>query len=235
MKQTFTQMMTRGEIDLEIPRHAKTFGLFECVHILGEPGPYSDVSDHESNTAAPIAALAFEIARVHFTLRKLRYPEAVFKGPLTEYEGQLLRFLDHLITESEPDWNQIWDSVIVFQKKIVAASMRYRRQKAPHLPIVFWDQNECGAGEISIYVRTEPANGRVFFIPVFYFRLCEAQKIDPHNQGVCNFWREATVTEEIGVAGDYFYVASWPDGAVRRGKLRFQKLQDGERVTFKKK
>jgi hypothetical protein len=92
----------------------------------------------------------------------------------------------------------------------------------------------CGGGEIEVRIVAEPPNGTVFFIPVFFHEICRLQQIDPDDQNRCNRWREAIAGTPSMVAGDYVYLARWPDGVIRRGKLSFDGVESGKTVTLQK-
>jgi hypothetical protein len=87
---------------------------------------------------------------------------------------------------------------------------------------------------MSVRIVTSPRGGQVLFIPVFFYELCKAQNLDPDDARSCNRWGEAVDGRLAQVAGNYIYVARWPDGVVRRGRLTFSNKQDGETVLVQK-
>jgi hypothetical protein len=85
-----------------------------------------------------------------------------------------------------------------------------------------------------VSIATEPLGAQVMFIPTFFYELCKAQRLDPDDTRRCNRWREAVDGRLSQVAGDYLYMARWPDGAIRRGTLSFTGMEDGQRVVLRK-
>ncbi len=196
----------------------------------------------ETDPIAPLAELAFRVIRLRKNLTRSGYPKSVWGSLLLQFEEeQLVHSIEEMgkpypVTESgEIDVDQTPTNrhKELFLLRIEMALRSYRQRRAPKLPKIYSDGG-CGSGGIGVNIRTEPSNGRVVFIPVFFYRLCKAQRIDPDDLNQCDRWREPAEGLLTEVSGDYFYRASWPGGVVRRGHLSFTNLEDGQTVTIHK-
>jgi hypothetical protein len=78
-----------------------------------------------------------------------------------------------------------------------------------------------------IRIVTVPSGGRVSLLPMFYFQLCQAQKIDVEDRATCNYWNEFGDGDRRLLRGVHWYVASWPGGSMRRGRQDFETLPAG--------
>lgn len=176
-----------------------------------------------------LANLASTVVLWRSDLRKIGYPESVWRPVLIEFEDAAV---PQLVRPGGLPAN--YDAFSEKQyKRIAAALNKHRRESNPALAEIVI-VGECGAGEIGIKVATEPRNGQVLFIPVFFHELCKAQRLDPDDPRSCDRWREAVDGVLFDVAGDYFYRAQWPDGAAKRGRLSFTNLKDGQTVVFRR-
>ena len=59
-------------------------------------------------------------------------------------------------------------------------------------------------------------------------------KINPEDPTDCDRWREPADGMLFWVAGDYYYRATWPGGAQRRGRLSFTAREEGKTFTLRK-
>jgi len=240
LKQVFNSMINEGQIQLHAKAHNNAFNIFDrCSDRPFEAG--SDYLGGSTDTAiSTLADLAFEVVRLGVTLKKLGYPEPAWKSTLDQFESEVLPLYIGQIgkpdSSDEGSGSQsIERTTKQFQNKILRKLADYRKRYAPTLPTIYYEQGDCGAGEISIHVRAEPSNGKVLFIPVFFHYLCKVEHKNPDDITDCDRWREPVDGQLFEVAGDYFYIAVWPDGARQTGRLSFTKLQDGQTVTFSKK
>jgi hypothetical protein len=241
LKQVFVSMIKDGQIQLHVKPHNNSFNIFDSC----SDKPMQTGSDYvggrtDPSTTATLSDLAFEVVRLRVTLNKLGYPETAWKSILDQFESELLPLYIGQIgkpysSDEGSGWQSIERTTTQFQNKILKKLADYRKQYAPTLPTIYYEQGNCGAGEISIHVRAEPSNGRVLFIPVFFHYLCKVEHKNPDDITDCDRWREPVDGQLFEVAGDYFYVAVWPDGARQGGRLSFTKLRDGQTVTFSKK
>jgi hypothetical protein len=213
-KRTFQNMVDRGEIRIYSEPYEGVIDLWDCSYgeqYIGEV--------KGSGRTGRLANLAYEIVRLKKLLTTLGYPASVWQPALVKLEEDgKERFNPH-----EP----------VHLRPLNATLAEYRRRSAPRLAKTIVEGG-CGEGEVGVRFATQPGNGRLRLIPVFFFRLCEIQKIDPDDPRQCDHWREAVKGALLEVAGDYFYLASWPDGTRRTGKLSLTELEYGETITIDK-
>jgi hypothetical protein len=229
MKQTFQRMYDNGDIHPDIERSEGKVDLVDCTYGSSYLG-----SDSFDDSTYQIVNLAYEVVRLRRLFSALGYPERVWQPLLTEFEqGQIRWALQK--GKSPGAWETPPEQrhAEAYQRKFQAALNRYRQESAPRLPAVKIEGG-CGAGEVGVKIRTEPRNGRVVFIPVFFHELCKTRGINPDDLGRCDRWREPAEGVLFDVAGDYFYRATWPDGTLRRGRLSFTNLKEGQTVTLSK-
>jgi len=101
----------------------------------------------------------------------------------------------------------------------LAMSQRYRPPPVRFVVV----EGECGAGETEWELTTQPTSAIISVINAFNFTLCEVRHIDPWSPASCHGWNEA-VTSVLELAGDYHYLARWPDGAVTRGHFSIEEV-----------
>ncbi|WP_372935884.1 hypothetical protein [Mariniphaga sediminis] len=242
LKKTFIDMINENEIELYLDNsNIDTLYIFNRCRDKPWYSGSEYLGLYDSNDPAKVLAdLAFEIARLEITFIRIEYPEFVWRDLLNKCEERLLPVYINLIGKKGNEATAGWEieSVIYwnYMLKLMEAMNDYRDQYEKTLPYMDPDrQANCGAGEISVYVKTEPSDGRVFFIPVFFYKLCENQNIDPNNFELCDRWNEPIEGQLFEIAGDYFYFAYWPDGVTRTGRFTMTKYSDGDILTFHKK
>lgn len=219
LKRTFEALFASGSIKPEVFREGNTVDLYTC-----QSG--SEFLWHRSKgTLVDDADLAYEIASLKSLLTSLGYPPETWQSLVTRYETDLLA--------ARTSFDRRVEVKSAYLDRLVTALNDYRRRVDPSLSVVM-SEGGCGADEIGVKIRTVPSDGRVEFIPVFFYELCRKQAIDPDDAGRCNWWREPTEGVLFEVAGDYFYRAVWRDGRTRKGRLSFTKLENGQVVTFRK-
>ncbi|HKD06112.1 MAG TPA: hypothetical protein VKB79_09440 [Bryobacteraceae bacterium] len=210
IKRSLQAMYDRGEIRSHILPADDKYDLVLCLEVVNYLGPF----EKANSLTGDLTYLALEIVIWRSDLKALGYPEEVWRPRLIEYEGRQLNAIVQGSSGSD-------DNVVIsvrWQKDLVAALNGYRRQSRPSLKEVV-ARGGCGAGEISVRVSLEPRNGRVFFIPVFFYQLCQMQQLDPDNPDRCDRWHEALDGQLTYLAGYYRYLARWPDGATRKGTI----------------
>jgi hypothetical protein len=217
LKRTFQKMFDEGEIKVSILRDEGAVDLMDCSY--GQAYLGSETAGHVSGRTRQRADLAYEVVRLKKLMTELGYPESVWRHVLLviEENGQ---------SEFDPVGGQ-------HLEKLGEALNAYRRRSAPSLPKATIEGG-CGDGEVGIRLMTRPGNGRVRIIPVFFYKLCEVQKIDPNDLRRCDHWREPAQGALLDVSGDYIYQASWPDRAQRSGRLSLTNLEYGQTVTISK-
>jgi hypothetical protein len=141
-------------------------------------------------------------------LRKLGIPEKVWEPLIGEYENLWFKHRG----ESELDGQT---------NKIAAALNKYKQQSDTSLPTFIVGDCAAGAGAVDVRIELQPPEGQIYLIPVFLYKLCEAQHLDPADPRSCDRWTEVIHGTASYVSGDYVYLARWADGSVRCGPLGF--------------
>lgn len=173
-------------------------------------------------------------------LRGARYPASVWKQLLAKFEQSVLdRIADtpagerHSITfetalgSGGDDWHQNPHLVALLE------SLADYHRAHPELEDI-GEGGECGDGDITMKLDVSPPGARTWFLVEFHYRLCKAQGIDALDVDKCDRWVEAT-TDVIALAGNYRYLAVWPDGTRRSGLLRFNGEQfDGKTIHIRR-
>lgn len=180
----------------------------------------------------PLADLAYMVVHLRKTLVKLGYPESVWSSSLTQFENRQLSLLISEVGQPDSDDSPSQRNREGFKEKIVQELNSYR-EESPDLPQVIY-LGECGAGEVTIDLRTDPAGGRATLIPVFFFELCKAQQLNPEDGTQCKWWLEPAEGLKLEVSGDYYFRATWSDGIQKQGRMSFDPAQDGQTITITK-
>jgi hypothetical protein len=82
-----------------------------------------------------------------------------------------------------------------------------------------------------MHLAMVPPDGQLYLIPVFLYKLCQAQHLDPSDRKACDRWTEVINGTAAYVSGSYVYMARWSDGVVRCGPLEFNVRQDREKTV----
>lgn len=213
-KRTFQKMVDEGDLKIHVlPDDHGGVDLRDCTTGDYYLGPAGDVSAQTRQRAN----LAYEVVRLKHLITRLGYPESVWRPALLkiEEEGQ-----DAFAVHEEEHLQELSETLNA-----------YRRRSAPSLPntgVV----GGCGEGEVGVRIATRPRNGRVRLIPVFFYKLCQIQKIDPDDPRRCDHWRESAEGALLDLSGDYIYQASWGDGSRHSGRLSLTNLEYGQTITI---
>jgi hypothetical protein len=178
--------------------------------------------------AQAFAEIAYADVAWSNELEKLGYPASVVQPALARYER---RQVDAAIADPN-------SKTILGGQSAVALKRELRAYRAAHgdLPDVVWSSEVgCtgGGGGSYVSIATDPAGAQVLFIPMFFYQVCLAEKIDANNPATCPHWVEAIAGKLEQVEGNYLYRARWSDGKLRTGTLRFDTAKDGT-ITLRK-
>lgn len=219
IRETTNQFFQRGLLASNIDGEGKTYDLWSC----DEPNEYMgdlDLEKPASRALSNLLELALTSVIWRNDLAKLGVPEEVWGPLVSNYEGKALAHGGVLKEEQ--------DSAL--RTQMAATLNAYRQHSNPRLP-KFIVEGGCGAGEIEVHIRLQPSDGQVFLIPVFLYKLCQAQHLNPADFKSCDRWTEVLHGTASYVSGDYLYLARWKDGSVRCGPLGFKSI-DQEGKTF---
>jgi len=249
LKAVFAQMVdvrSEGPAPREARRAAGIHDLIDCK----EGGSYlGGVGDDAS--LVPIgdyADLAYQTASWTRRLQAMSYPQAAW-GPLIDrFEKAQIARIQHEQdaapaarpanaddqSSDEQAGDDLRDAQDAFATNLAKTLNAYRRaHPSLHLPPLK-AEGGCGAVSTVVNVRSQPAGAVVMFIPVFFYKLCQAEGINPDDTNRCDRWREMVDGVVADVSGDYDYVAHWADGAIRKGRLSLNAVQNGATITLVK-
>lgn len=223
----FAQLYAQGALTrLDNAKSEEAYDLETCTTGTEFLGSSSD----ESEPIAPFAALAHDVVVWTGDLTRLGFPQAVVRPPVDRYEADELRRLAGARAGTPaPDADARMRLLSAMAEELNA----YRKQAGPSLPEITVEGG-CGAGDFGVKIATDPPNGIVSFIPVFFYELCRAQNLDPDDFDRCDRWRSAADGILNYVSGDYVFRATWPDGTSRKGRLSFNHLEEDQTVVFRK-
>lgn len=214
-----------------------------------------DVHDPDP-VVARYGDLALEVSRIEAELGRLGYKREVWEQPLLAYEHEQLDWLakhdppaleaieegsdpvavdqvsaDQTLTGTEQTETEIEpDRLTLLAREMDARRMKLQRRK-PQIVT----EGGCGAGEGGFKIRIEPANGSLWLINAFAFRVCERKVPDPWDHNACG-WTQYSAGDEATASGRYIYEARWPGGTVRRGARILEGDPSGEdmiEITFR--
>jgi len=224
VKATMQQFYDRGLLRSAISTlDPKQYDIANC----SEPGDFTGTFEGQGNRGKDLTQsmyVAIVVVTWENDFRRLGIPEEVWKPLLSSYEEGELR--------ESGKWSE--KEIFAFHDRLLAALNGYRAQSNPSLP-KFVGRGGCGSGEIEVHFSLSPPDGQLFLIPVFLFKLCEVQRINPADVKACNRWTEVLTGSAAFVVGGYMYQARWSDGSIRCGPLEFKNANvDGKTYSIAK-
>jgi hypothetical protein len=85
-----------------------------------------------------------------------------------------------------------------------------------------------------VHFALKPADGQLFLIPIFLYKLCQVQHLSPADPKSCDRFKEVFSGGVSYVSGDYVYLARWADGVVRCGSLDINKFKSDSTIEITK-
>jgi hypothetical protein len=208
----------------------KNYDMIDC-------DPLYDVPDGVDEETAERMQLALEVAKYRRELATIGYPLEVYDQPLLDYERWVL-------TGAVPRWGERFaalaarypdgppegfyaqdrsDEEIAEMESLsygmlgaLRGELETRRQRLSPRSARIVVEGGCGAGESEFEIRLVPANGELWLINAFAFRVCERKVADPWNHRACS-WSQYGAGDTTFASGRYMYEARWPNGTVQRG------------------
>jgi len=219
----------------------KTYDVIDCL--LAYDLPEMEAYERQTGT------LALDIARMRQELAELGYDRDVYDGPLLAYErAALAEFAEErgeradnpeafrIVGDGGEDYGELVEAQDWDLLDRLAQEMEARRAKLnPRQPRIV-SEGGCGAGEEEFEIKLVPANGELWLINAFAFRVCERKVADPWNHRSCG-WSEFVAGDTTFASGRYMYEARWPNGTVKRGARVLQADFDNDEtgaVTFRR-
>ena len=198
--------------------------------------PYED-ADTDDPDEARLIYLAVDISMLEVHLRDGGYDPSFYADLLIEFERKRIELLDADEAELDEQVSVMTEYGSLELGKLSAAywelanaiNARLDAAGSP-LPRMTVDGG-CGAGGGEGFeIATLPAQGQVWLISAFNFRVCARRNPDPWDKFGCR-WNEIDTSQEQYSLGRFIYEVRWPDGTVRRGT---REIGYGETVTFRK-
>jgi hypothetical protein len=177
----------------------------------------------DAKTINLFSQLMFTVIQLDKDFQTSGYPENVWKPLITAFESDVL--VEMIGDMSKPATTQ-QQYFIARSKQLLSDFNRYRLDHEKALPKVIDSGDECGAGGINVTFVPRPKGAQILIIPTMFYEYCKKQDIDPFDRQRCNRWRPVSSTISSEVAGEYHYVARWPDGAEAKGEIDFETLKD---------
>jgi hypothetical protein len=191
-----------------------------------------------------LLVLAADVTDWRMQLEERGYPKSAFEAPIDEFQRKQLARISKL---TKPELAAIFErrhnmlrfgpfekSYIQDVKAIIVALNSYRSKNHLKVPRIELEQGECGEGGTAVKITTEPRGARVYILPVFFKKLCEAQNKNINDFQSCDRWREIHDGFSTVVSGDYVYKAKWADGTERDGNLPFTTMGEQADIVIRK-
>ena len=218
----------------------KLYDVVDCN--LAYDLPY-DMDPYERH----LGALAIDVARMRHELAQLGYAREVYDQPLLDYERAVLETMEapeelaaaaRKLDPNSEEYDgfsggaelQDWELL-----GVLAEAMEERRARLnPRLPRIV-SEGGCGAGESEFEIRMVPANGELWLINAFAFRVCERKVANPWDHNACA-WTQYQEGDSTFASGRYMYEARW-GSTVKRGARELQgdpADEDVTQITFRR-
>jgi hypothetical protein len=139
-------------------------------------------------------------------LRKLRIPEGIWRPVLDRYEAEIM--------SAEPS-----NVRVATDAQIVMTVLNERMANAGLSKPKFVLEAGCGSSGVDVRIALKPTDGQLFLIPIFLYKLCQVQHLNPLDFKSCDRWKEIFNEHVLEISGDYRYLARWSDGVVRCGSV----------------
>lgn len=176
---------------------------------FGDPDdPTPGIPQHKNDDISAFILGAVSIVIWENDFRKLGVPDRIWHPVLQRYETELL--------SRKPT-----DAGVATDPRVMVDVLNERMAEAKISGPKFIFEPGCGAGSIDVRFSLKPADGQLFLIPVFLYKVCEAQHLNPLDFKSCDRWREIFSEHVAPVSGDYMYFARWTDGVARCGVLTY--------------
>lgn len=218
----------------------KTYDVIDCN--LGY-----DLPDNPDWRAAQRALLALDIARMRTELAKLGYAPKVYDAALLAHERAALTQIrqatppppvnsaSDAAASDEPaaaETEDAYDATFWGHAALAKRMEAQRKRLQPNKPRIIMEGG-CGGGEGEFTVALAPANGRLWLVNAFAFKVCERKRPDAWDHRACG-WNEYASGDKTIASGRYMYEARWPDGMVRRGAKILDETADGGAIVIRR-
>jgi hypothetical protein len=178
-----------------------------------------------------LSLLALEIARFRSEFARVGYRRDVYDEPLLAYERAALAELE---AEDLSEDEGVYLEDIAGGYELLEELEARRQRLQPDKPS-FVSEGGCGAGESEFAIRLSPANGELWLINAFAFRVCERKVANPWDHNACG-WTQYQEGDSTFASGRYMYEARW-GSTVKRGSRELQgdpADEDVTQITFRR-
>ena len=218
----------------------KTYDVVDCMLDYDLPRAVENVEGWRE-------LLALDVARMRSELHMLGYSPQIYDQALLDHERASLAYFARV--KPRPEWTEGDNAADAAEQPAVEEEGAYydsawghealaetmeakRKQLQPRKPRIVYERS-CGGGQSEFSVVLSPANGRLWLINAFAFKVCERKVADPWDHRVCD-WNEFATGETSPFSGRYMYEARWPNGAVRRGAKLLEETDDGGAIVIRR-
>ena len=215
LEQFAAKGMTMGALSTGSPTMG-SYDLRQCIDTTNYIPYFGKQEGRKDEELEYLLGTAMRFVTWENDFRKLGIPASVWEPILQSGEEEALR--NHI---QHAPIDQQFKQRGATEQQLAAALNRYRDEKNPSLP-KFYVRGGCGSGEVEVHLALTPPDGQLFLIPVFLYKLCEAQHLNPADRKACDHWTEVMNGAASYVSGDYVYLARWSDGTERCGPLGFK-------------
>ena len=229
IKDTLKQFLNRGLVPSNIKKPDRVptpfnrpgeYDLFYCGDAVDYLGWFEDHRSGDQSLHA-LTNLALQMVVWESDIRKLGVPDQVWQPVLEKYEAS---GIEHAREPTEEERSKAIDEL--------ANELNARNGRTGRTRPKFVSKGGCGSGGIEVRFALTPADGQLFLIPVFLYKLCQAQKLNPEDLRSCDRWKEVFSGGVAYASGDYVYLARWSDGVVRCGSLDVKKFTQNRDSTI---
>jgi hypothetical protein len=210
MKRAF--MKHPDKVSLKSDVYNGQLALYNCVG--------AEMYHYDTLGTSVLANLAHDVVFLRETVKSAGYDDSIWRPILIDFEDRALRML---ISGRYPaDHWKPYESLRDTAGERLASALNTRGGKR----INAYYMGECGAGEIEIRARVEPAGASVSIIPLWNWYLCQELGKNPDDRRACTGWSTFTNRTKLYLAGDYRYNARWPTGTKTSDSLRIRDSLD---------
>lgn len=163
--------------------------------------------------AAKITLLAHELAFAEAALGKSPYPVRLWRRIVDnieisrrEWEGESV--FEYAIPDPNTQTVEVIGSLVYELDRLI--NREVEEAGLSPLPILS-SSDECGGGNVPVYIKTEPDGARVWYSSDFGRMRCELRGIASDDVVACGSWFEIT-GEFPKLAGIVHLQAKWPNG-----------------------
>ncbi len=187
-----------------------------------EASEYIGYEGKRSSIVEKIANLAFDVLYMQAAMQVAGYPASIWSSDLDQYER------DNLAGIRQFQWGVV-DKAPPAKRKLAKKLNDYKKSSKGRYKDVIPEAEGCGAGEVSVEIRTSPSAQRVQYINSIKYNLCVFQGLDPRGDS-CNLWADYGAPRGNGVlmSGNYKVRAIWSDGTAAYRDLKVDDLSENK-------